>query len=367
MKILKGLPVLFLLLDGCIDPLPVGRVANVEALVVDGVVTDGTGPHAVNLFMSGGLSEEPSAPEPVRGASLSIIDDAGQVYPLTETQPGIYTTNPSEFQGFIGRSYWLRIVTQDGEEYHSTVETLVPAGEIDSLYAVFEENVINQTDITQPQDAITFYVDGTSAPENTDGMQRWRSSSISEILTFPELRTKKMNDEVVPDPLPCSGYINSNGTLKAVDTCSCCNCWVYDYSRNAVVSPAASANQNRFRDVAVARIPVDSWRFFRKFYFEVEQLSISENVYEFWKRVSAQQQGTGSLFQPNAVKVKGNIKCVSDPDKEVFGVFSATSITKKSMFLTRGQLPKQIAQPEQITFDCRYVMDNSTNIKPPFW
>jgi hypothetical protein len=358
---------LLLFLGGCVDPLPVVNVSSEPALVVDGMITDQPGPYTVRLFMSSGPSADVGHPEMVRAASVWILDENERAYKMTETAPGVYASDPSELLGQTGGTYSLRFVLEDGSEYLSDKETLLPAGVIDSVYAVYSENAINQTDRALPQDAISFFVDGSSDAANTQGLQRWRSTAIYEILTFPESRVRIIDGQTIPDPVPCSGYVYSQGQLQSVDTCSCCNCWVYDYPRNVVVSPAKVVARNHYKSVNVAQAPVDRWRFFRKYYLEVEQLSVSEKVYEFWKRVQAQQQGAKNLFQPNAVKVQGNIRCVNEPRKEVFGIFSASAITRKSMFLTRGQLPKAIGPPEKVTADCRYIMENTVNVKPPFW
>jgi hypothetical protein len=317
--------------------------------------------------MSSPASDVSGVRELVSGASVWIEDDLDRVVALEEDQPGKYMTDAAAIRGEIGRAYSLRIVLSDGNEVRSTSEMLMPAGGIDSVYGVFKENSINQTEPSLPQDAITFYVDGRSDPANTSGLQRWRSTVIYEILTWPEYRTRMENDIRVPDPVPCSGYINSHGLLKAVVTCSCCRCWVYEYSRRAVVSQGRFSEGNEYRNVSIAEVPYSGDRFFYKFFIEVEQMSVSEGVFEFWRRVSAQQQGTGSLFQPNAIRIKGNMQSVTDPREEVFGVFAASAITRRSLFLTRSQLPKAVAEPGRITADCRYVVDNATNVKPSFW
>ena len=367
MKYLRTLLVLFTLIGGCIDPFTVNTLPAEPVLVVDGLITDQPGPYTVHLFMSSAPTDDSDGRDMVSGASVWIEDDQGRVTALNEDEPGKYMTDPTAIRGQVGRAYSLRIVLSDGTEVRSTLETLMPAGLIDSVYGVFGENSINQTDPTMPQDAMTFYVNGESDPANSSGLQRWRSTVIYEIMTWPEYRTRMENDIRVPDPLPCSGYINSQGMLKAVDTCSCCRCWVYEYSRKATVSPNRFSEGNEYRSVAVAEVPFSGDRFFYKFFIEVEQMSVSENVFEFWRRLSAQQQGTGSLFQPNAIRIKGNMHCVTDPRQDVFGVFSASSITRRSIFLTRRQLPKAVAEPDRVTADCRYVVDNSTNVRPSFW
>lgn len=367
MKYLRMLPLLFLFIDGCIDPFDVNTLPAEPVLVVDGLITDQPGPYSVRLFMSSAPSDDSDGLDLVTGASVWIENDQGLSVPLNEVEPGMYMTDPAAIRGQVGLAYSLRMILGDGTEVRSTVETLMPAGEIDSVYGALAENSINQTDPTQPQDAINFYVNGRSDPTNLSGLQRWRSTVIYEIMTWPEYRTRMENDIRVPDPVPCSGYINSQGLLKAVDTCSCCRCWVYEYSRRAVVSPNRFSEGNEYRNISVAEVPFSGDRFFYKFFLEVEQMSVSERVFDFWRRVSAQQEGTGSLFQPNAIRIKGNMHCVTDPRQEVFGVFSASAVMRRSMFLTRRQLPKSVAEPGRITADCRYVVDNSTNVKPPFW
>jgi hypothetical protein len=367
MKTLRVWPFLFILLDGCIDPLPVHEVSHERALVVDGMITDQPGPYTVRLFWSSIAGRDLSTPEMVTEATVSISDDQDHNVMLTESENGIYVTAPDDLRGEVGRTYTLTIRTSDGMEFRSSEETMMAAGQVDTLYHTYERNAINEDDISLPQDAVSYSVDGRSDPSNKGRFLRWRSLEIYEIFTFPELRTRMENETRVPDPLPCSGYIFNN-RLVSVDTCSCCTCWVYEYSRSAVVSPLQASGNNEFRSVKLAQVPVDEWRYFRRHYLEVEQLSISEQVYEFWKRVSAQHQGTGSLFQPNAVRVEGNIRCITDPEMEVFGVFAASAITRKSVFLDRGDIPRPLAEPPRITFDCRYAVDgNATNVKPPFW
>jgi hypothetical protein len=119
--------------------------------------------------------------------------------------------------------------------------------------------------------------------------------------------------------------------------------------------------------VEVAKLPVTAFRFHDKYYIDVEQLSISDAVYEFWKLAAAQQKGLGSLFQPNSVKVRGNVVCVDDPGKEVLGVFSVSAVTRKTLFLNASQVPFDIEPLPIIGEECYDVLSNGTLEKPPFW
>jgi hypothetical protein len=336
-------------------------------MVVDGMVTDQPGPYAVKLFWSSTLNENLAEPAMVSGAAVSILNGNALVAKLTETEPGTYLTDPEDLTGQPGENYVLSIQTLEGTRYESSAETLFPPGKIENVYSLFEENAINRNDISKPQDAVTFFVDAKGDNISSKGLTRWRTTGVYEVNTFPELRTKMENSTVVPDPVPCSGYINRDNRLVQVDTCICCRCWISEYGREAVVSENEFARDNQFNNIAVYRIPVEKWRFYNKYHLEVEQLSVSESVYEFWKRLAAQQKGTGSLFQPNAVKIQGNIRCVSDPGIEAFGVFSASAIVRKSIFIYRRDIPKRVSVIDTIKSDCRFAFDHAVNLKPPFW
>lgn len=359
---------MLIMMHGCVDPLPYAVKGGENVLVVDGMMTDGPGPYTVRLFLAGDPLQDQRFPTMVDRASVSIIDDEDREFDLPEVAPGIYQSDPNHLRGEAGRTYWLKVLLRDGAEFHSSKETILPPGDINRIHYRYESDVMNSTDPALPQDAVTFYVDAKSDQVNTKGLQRWVSSGIYEIATFPWLRTKwdSALQKEVPDPLPCSGYISVNYTLQQVDTCACCTCWVYESPRDVAIASGQFTSNNEFRNIQVARLAVDPWRFFRKYRIEVEQLSVSEEVYEFWKRVRAQREGTGSLFQPNATKVKGNITSIGRPDLEVFGIFTATSVTRSSLSVVRGDFPEPIAGPSPQTIDCRGLF-NSTNIRPPSW
>ena len=96
-------------------------------------------------------------------------------------------------------------------------------------------------------------------------------------------------------------------------------------------------------------------------------MSVSEEVYEFWKLVEALQRSTGSLFQPNAVTVRGNVFSVDNPEEEVLGVFAVSAVTRKILELSPADVPIEIPPLQILAYDCRHSLINGTTEKPPFW
>jgi hypothetical protein len=236
---------------------------------------------------------------------------------------------------------------------------------------VLAENVINTSQLIGPHDAFRIFLDSKNS-SGSPGLFRWRWSSIYEAKTFPELRRKALAGSDPPvflyDPIPCSGYVPLDGGLSMIQLseCECCDCWVTEYSQNAMVSNNQNAKRPEFNNVQVAQVPVTWKKFQAKFYIKVEQLNLSEEVYEFWKNVQSQQDGTGSIFQPNVIQIKGNIRCVNDPEQEVAGIFSVAGSTTRDLFIKRSDFRKAMAADTLIT-DCRQEYPGSTNVKPPFW
>src|SRR5258706_2288414 len=365
MRSLRSLCILYLLFNSCVDPLVVRLRSGDSALVVDGLITNDPGPYQVKLFYASKLDTSLASPEFEQGASVWIIDDLGQSELLTEINPGVYQTNESGIRGRLGGSYYARIKTKSEVEYRSSLQVLLPAGGIDSIYAEFKHDALLINNTTSLVDAFSVFIDAHG--NGNSNLFRWRWTGTYEVKTYPELRQIMTMNGPIPDPAPCSGYVVQQGQIKKIADCTCCICWTQESNSNAIVSDNRFAHVEVFNKVEIASRPASALRFYDKYYIEVEQLSVSEEVYEFWKLVEKQQRGSGNLFQPNSIKVKGNLICTTDPDKEVLGIFSVSEVTRKSVFFDASQIPFTLPSLGVIPEDCRDALSNGTLQKPPFW
>jgi hypothetical protein len=241
---------------------------------------------------------------------------------------------------------------------------MLPAGELHNLYFEFQENVLSTANSDVPVDAFHVYIDATGT-EGQPNLLRWRWRGTYEAHTFPELRTIN-TPEAVPAPLPCSGFIYADGALSKLFECTCCSCWPFEFSSVPTISDNENVADNNFKKIPVAKIAVDGMRFYSKYHIEVEQLSVSEAEYEFWNLIRIQQESAGDLFQPNAVKVRGNIKS-QDPNEEVLGFFSVSAVKKKSVFITRNDIVGEKPATDVFAFECIKRYPESVVEAPPFW
>jgi hypothetical protein len=355
---------LFVSLYACVERYDAPTVETEPRIVVDALLSNQPGPHEVRLFLSSDLDADLKEPLWITGAAVSIMDGTGHVEQLKEVSDGIYQTSAT-YVGVVGERYKLAVADKGGEKLESDFIEMKPAGEIMALYYEYVSNAINAQDPSLPQNAVNLYLDGRGAEGAS--LLRWRWKGTYQTHTRPELRTKRdPGGNVIPDPIPCSGYIvDSRGQLASVAPCVCCDCWPTEYSRNANVSTSGTV-RSVFSRVYLGQLPVDQWRFFIKYHLEVEQLAMTDDVYNFWKLVQAQQQGGTNIFQPNVVNVKGNMRVVSGT-RQAFGVFAVSSVAHATLEIHRMDLPVLPFKPDVIIQDCRYYIENSTNVQPPFW
>lgn len=369
MKVVRIIPILLLLSDACIERYELPEQLAAPRLVVDGMITDQPGPYTIELFISTDLNTNLNNRVHVSNAIVKIVDDQGNEEGLKEVSPGVYESNVNGMRGVIGRKYHT-VIHHNEKEYRSNPQELVPAGEISDVRYDFRVGIINRNDPGEPQDALDVRIDSKGV-EGRENLFRWRWSSIYRVKTFPELRTREVGRPpvVMPDPLQCSGYIpGPYGTIVKVGICTCCDCWVPEYGSRATISNNTSVADNAFNDVFIARVPVDHWRFSSRYYMLIEQFSLSQEAYTFWKLIHSQQEGEGSLFQPNAVQVEGNIYNSSDPSEKVLGLFAVSAVTRKEFFIDTRDVPSQVEiKRDTVKGSCLGQFRGSSNQKPTFW
>lgn len=356
---------LFILSESCVERIEVPIVQNKPALVIDGGITDAPGRHSVKLFLSTEMNGDNDVPPKITGASVKIVENGTTVYELTEQSNGVYET-ADDFAGVIGRTYMLSVTTEEGKFYESTPTILKPAGTLGRIYAEYRENAINIEKPELPQDALFLFADGTGAGE-PDQLLRWRWRAVYQVNTAAEQRVKYGPSGPVPDPPLCSGWqFDEELNLVQFDICRCCECWVTMYGNTVTLSDPTLHSGNNFNALFLGYIPVQNIFFHNKLVIEGEQLSVSDEAYEFWKLVKVQQEGAESIFQPNVVKVRGNISCKSDPSEEVFGIFSVSASSIKRIEIDYEDVAAYIPEPIIINDDCRLVNGGVTE-KPAFY
>ncbi len=356
--------VAYLLLSACVDPISFNAPALQPQLVVDGMITDEAGPYTVTLTMSRSINQYSITALPIDDATVRIRSDAGETENLLPVpdQPGVYTT--TSIQGVVGRSYSITIKRSDGREYESTPEKLSAAGSVERIKYEFQQQNPVIGGVRTIGGIFKIFSDGKVSAAG-ESYVRWRVNGTYKVQNFPAEKVKYNGEERIPDPEPCSGFVNRNGFLNYVAPCTCCYCWVSEFG-TPTVNDTRLVSGGALNNIRVGTVTVNRRTFFDKYRVEVEMMSLTQQAYDFWKLVEAQREGASSLFQPPLAQVKGNVRNTGDASEVVQGYFGAAGVTRKSIYLSKDNVPLYLPPIDTITYSCQRDL-NTTNIQPPFW
>ena len=140
MKYIKSLIIILLisaLVVSCTEKFDVELDSSYVRLVVDGSITTDTVEQTVILSSTSSYYYNQPSPM-VTGATVSITDGAF-VYELSETEPGVYKTDPS-VNGIDGHTYTLNIKLESpigGFSDYTATSKLNPVTKLDSISLLF--------------------------------------------------------------------------------------------------------------------------------------------------------------------------------------------------------------------------------------
>lgn len=354
----------------CIDPLDISiPLPATFPLAIDGYISDNPGPYEVRLNLSFDVQSSLVFKSTFSAQRVTMFDNVGNSEVLTQVAPGVYRTGTkaNSMRGILGRAYHIKVELLDGRVYESVPDTLQRPGKVDSVYYTYHTTVTEDGRMQQGLDILF-----DSSPEQGSNFRfMWKFRGTFQIETNPELYDTICADGRCPKPLQCSGWrLDDSSRMRKVRSCTCCQCWATMVNPDLVLSENQFVNGGRFKGIKVGYMPVDEFTFMHKVHAEVQQLSLSDRAFRFWKAVNDQRKGTGSLFQPITGKVQGNFVQTAGNPAAIEGLFYAASISKHALFIDRLDLEKYVilTQPDlPYKNSCLKKYGNSSTTKPEYW
>jgi glycine cleavage system H lipoate-binding protein len=158
--------------------------------------------------------------------------------------------------------------------------------------------------------------------------------------------------------------------LVEVRPCVCCECWVNYFNDNPLVSNNQFVEGGRFNRIKVGYVPVNQWTFIDKVHAEARQQSLTKRAFDFWRSVESQKAATSSLFQPISGKIPRNFTQLAGAEAPVEGIFYATGVSSKAVFITRNDVPDQRVIPQRdfpFPDTCTKLFPFSSTTQPSYW
>lgn len=338
-------PAFYLLLfslNSCIQPFSPPEVNSDENyLVIDGFFNAGrTDTSQFELRRTQNVNQT-AQPIIETKASIAVEEEAGQIYPFTETGAGLYVLPPQPHN--ISGKYRIRIKTQNGQEYLSEYVAVSRTPAIDSINYKLDEF----------QNAMVFYVN-THDAENKTQFYRWKFEETWEYVATYYSALEVVNNEVV---------LRKQNINR---------CWGNRKSGNIILGSTIRLSSDIIKNLPLNTVPVSTNKLYIKYSMLVRQYGLSRQAFEYWTDLAKTTQGTGSLFDPLPSQVNGNIKNITNPKELVFGYFSASTEETKRITISPnlGMFPR-CTEPDTIPLRCRGRDDmcalNTSGLLLTYW
>jgi len=140
-----------------------------------------------------------------------------------------------------------------------------------------------------------------------------------------------------------------------------------DYTKKPLLSDPRFIANGEIHNLKMGFVEVNKRTMYDKYVFEIHQLSVSKDVYEFWKLVAINDSNASNLFQTPAPRTIGTFTAENPTSKPVMGYFAASAVKIRYVTFTRADVPYKIIGIDYIPQSCLEEFHNSTNQKPVFW
>lgn len=317
-----------------------------QGIVVEGILTNKPGQASVKISKAVSF-ESTVTSQPVEDALVQIHDDQGAIYELIHTVRGDYRNNI--LFAAPDRQYKLKIIDKDGAVYESEYQKLPSSFKQDSIYGsyMFKDNFVQSQSgrfYNFKKEGIETYVDLSSGSEE---MPKCRYELLVTVLYTYYL------PGLPPPTVFCWTTFNPNTDINLTN---------YNFESKSGILKKHIINffSTNINDYDNRRPDYNRIGFM----LTVNKYNLSTETYHYYQKIKDQLHGTGKIFDPLPAQIKGNIKCKSDPEKIVVGIFELSSFEKKYY---RYNLYKDYTITEQDSFPGFTSSGESIAVPPPFW
>jgi hypothetical protein len=311
----------FTFTGGCIyhyDPVLEG---SRDALVINGKVTDREGYQYIEISRTAAPYDKESE-RPVSGYAVEIQDDKGNGFPGGEMEPGLYGCWMDQEYLVHGTNYRLVVTNELGGVFVSDFDELLPCPDIDSITYEIQTELTEDPAVSYP--GLQFFVNTDCSGEYAKHL-RWELEETWEYHSYYEITCYYAYDEwgwltvltVLDHPIFDYFFCWESESISIV----------YTYSTKHLTSGKITNYPLHFVSNQSDRLSV-------KYSLLVKQFSLSQEAFQFWHILDEQSKQRGELYEKQPAQLGGNIHPQDAGGEPVLGLFYATSIKEKRLFVS---------------------------------
>jgi hypothetical protein len=320
MKALICLLLISLLICSCIDEVNIPHKQIEPKLVVDGWVSNDWEMSYITVYYSAKFQSRsrnlPFGHSNVNRVYIETLngqEETDFVYMGQHPNDGAIKYQPRPDWAFDENdSYRVNIIMKDGDHIQSDWQEVMPKLTIQDFgHDIAEKTVyiapLYGNPFPQMQHFLKYNVDIKVQDPSQGHHYFLKTNGIEELLTVGK-----------GDFCTCECYYEIDNTYGRLN--------VQNEHPN---STSGASLKNEIAEIPLVRLT--------RFYLKVNAYSLTETAAAYLKKISIQQTSTGSIFDPMPFKITGNLKNLSNPDKEVLGNFFTANHTMKEEMIRRGE------------------------------
>ena len=330
---------LFLILFGlnaCIDPYDSNFGQDNRVLIVEGLMTnDVQNPDTIKIQYSYYVTES-FYKKPIPGTQASIVSSTGQETKLTSvgTEGGFLP--PANFRINYAEKYTLKFSLGDGQSYQSTPQQMLPTPPIDKVYDVYNPKSRLSNDGKTQLSSNEIYLDFQDIP-NQKNNYMWRYTHYERLV---HCVTCEANALYVAASQSC--VKNAQAFLRNPPYDYQCDGNCYNILRNNTVNILSdiSSDGRLIKGRLIGKIPVYS---LSGCLVVVDQMSVSQEIFDFNKILESQSTATGGLADTPAAAIVGNIRNLTNSTERIVGYFGLADIKNYRHWVSRAAAQTPLA------------------------
>ncbi|MFY0650686.1 MAG: DUF4249 domain-containing protein [Cyclobacteriaceae bacterium] len=324
------------LLSSCVKPFEFDFETYDRVVVVDASFTSELKKHQVLLSYTFPL--EDSVREQMSGAQVWVCDDLDNKIEYIEINPGVYETKEL-VAAQLGRQYQLSFTLSDGKAYASFSEELNASPTIDSIYHVYAELPVDDSE--ENLAGIQFMLDTHSESDQVQYF-RYTWDETYEINTF------KADIEYLPK-------IDSFQWRTEFPF----ECFKSDKSKIMIIGESAGDENNRVAEQPIRFVSEEELLpLVSRYSILVRQYAISASAHSFYKKIKEAAESGGSLFDQQQGTIVGNIYSADNPNETVLGYFEVSDVSSKRVFVNSDEVDQRVP-----VLDRQFVCDPLTQVR----
>lgn len=298
-----------LTLMGCrerifLDALP----EDFQLISINGLIDNSGGPYFVEVQETRSANR---APLPVESAEVTLVDSEGNREVFTYMENGRYACPGETVSGTPGESYYIEVLYDDNV-YTSAPETMPSF--LGSNQLEWEETTIAST-TAAGNDIETTVLE-------FDMLAQLPEVNEPVFLQWQFLETFQIRPTDFPDPfgaIPPPCFITQNVGVQNF----------YSLALNEFSSTSYEIESVIQREIDIS--------FLVKHIFSIHQASVTNNYFNYLEQVRLLTESTGSLFDPPAGRIQGNVEGTGSGLPAV-GYFAAVVRDTTHMVIYRDEI-----------------------------